>query len=142
MASDFVIVGSPGETEEEFAKTRTFLEQIGFYEMHIFKYSRRAGTRADRMPDQVPEQVKHARSETLLALEKQMSEAYRRRCLGKAQTVLLEEEAVVDGRPCMVGFTPAYVKAALPCGEGTPGKNELVTGVPEALLDGELLMFP
>ncbi|HIT65212.1 MAG TPA: tRNA (N(6)-L-threonylcarbamoyladenosine(37)-C(2))-methylthiotransferase MtaB [Candidatus Ventrimonas merdavium] len=137
-----VIVGFPGETEEEFAKTRTFLEQIGFYEMHIFKYSRRAGTRADRMPDQVPEQVKHARSETLLALEKQMSEAYRRRCLGKAQTVLLEEEAVVDGRPCMVGFTPAYVKAALPCGEGTPGKNELVTGVPEALLDGELLMFP
>ena len=52
-----VIVGFPGETEEEFEETKAFLERIGFYEMHIFKYSRRAGTRADRMPEQVPEQV-------------------------------------------------------------------------------------
>lgn len=73
-----VIVGFPGETEEEFEQTRRFLEQIGFYEMHIFKYSRRAGTRADSMPDQVPEHVKTQRSDILLALEKKMSEAYRR----------------------------------------------------------------
>ena len=72
-----VIVGFPGETEEEFEATKAFLERIGFYEMHIFKYSRRAGTRADRMPEQVPEQIKNVRSEALLLLEKPRSEAVR-----------------------------------------------------------------
>ena len=78
-----VIVGFPGETEEEFEQTREFLERIRFYEMHIFKYSRRAGTRADSMPDQVPESVKSIRSDVLLELEKQMSEDYRRSLVGK-----------------------------------------------------------
>ena len=73
-----VIVGFPGETEEEFAATKAYLERIHFYEMHIFKYSRRAGTRADRMPDQIPEQVKTVRSDELLALEKKMSLEYRK----------------------------------------------------------------
>ena len=68
-----VIVGFPGETEEEFAETERFLKAIHFYEMHIFKYSRRAGTRAADMPDQVPEGTKSVRSDILLALEKQQS---------------------------------------------------------------------
>ena len=92
-----VIVGFPGETEEEFEETKAFLERIGFYEMHIFKYSRRAGTRADRMPEQVPEQVKSVRSEVLLKLEKQMSKAYRESFSGKKKTVLLEEKTEIGG---------------------------------------------
>lgn len=67
-----VIVGFPGETDEEFAETKKFLETVHFYEMHVFKYSRRAGTRADRMPDQVPEPVKTKRSESFWP--------WRRRC--------------------------------------------------------------
>ena len=74
-----VIVGFPGETEEEFAETERFLKAIHFYEMHIFKYSRRAGTRAADMPDQVPEGTKSVRSDILLALEKQQSLEYRGR---------------------------------------------------------------
>ena len=77
-----VIVGFPGETEEEFAETERFLKAIHFYEMHIFKYSRRAGTRAADMPDQVPEGTKSVRSDILLALEKQQSLEYRGRFLG------------------------------------------------------------
>ena len=76
-----VIVGFPGETEEEFAETERFLKTIHFYEMHIFKYSRRAGTRAADMPDQVSEGTKSVRSDILLALEKQQSLEYRGRFL-------------------------------------------------------------
>ena len=84
-----VIVGFPGETEEEFAETERFLKAIHFYEMHIFKYSRRAGTRAADMPDQVPEGTKSVRSDILLALEKQQSLEYRGRFLGTEEEILL-----------------------------------------------------
>ncbi len=108
-----VIVGFPGETEEEFEKTRAFLEQVHFYEMHVFKYSRRKGTRADRMEGQVPEPVKAERSDILLELEKKMSQEYRRGWLGEEVDVLLEEEAVMDGKPVMTGCTGEYVKCAV-----------------------------
>ncbi len=134
-----VIVGFPGETEEEFARTRAFLEQIGFYEMHIFKYSRRAGTRADRMPDQVPEQVKAARSDVLLELEQQMSENYRKSFLGSQTEVLLEEEVSIAGESYIVGHTKEYVKAAVPVGAGV--KNELVSGNLSGQLTGEILLL-
>lgn len=95
-----VSVGFPGETEEEFEATKAFLERIGFYEMHIFKYSRRAGTRADRMPEQVPEQIKNVRSEALLLLEKQMSKAYRESFLGKEKNGASGRKNR-DRRPCV-----------------------------------------
>ena len=85
-----VIVGFPGETDEEFRQTKEFLKTIRFYEMHVFKYSRRAGTRADRMPDQVPEPVKTERSAELLSLEAEMSREYRSTFLGKTEEILLE----------------------------------------------------
>ncbi len=132
-----VIVGFPGETEEEFETTKAFLERIGFYEMHIFKYSRRAGTRADRMPDQVPEQVKSARSEVLLALEKQMSEAYRKSFLGKNKTVLLEEKTEIGGKEYMIGHTMEYVKAVVPYEEGL--KNKMAEGVLKEAITSEIL---
>ena len=100
-----VIVGFPGETEEEFAETERFLKAIHFYEMHIFKYSRRAGTRAADMPDQVPEGTKSVRSDILLALEKQQSLEYRGRFLGTEEEILLEEPIEIDGTKYMMGHT-------------------------------------
>lgn len=77
-----VIVGFPGETEEEFTATVEFLKDICFYETHVFKYSRRKGTKADRMPDQIPEQIKNQRSDVLLALTEKNSGEYRKKLLG------------------------------------------------------------
>ena len=93
-----VIVGFPGETDEEFETTERYLERIHFYEMHIFQYSRREGTKAAAMPDQVPEAVKKERSEKLLALGHRMSEEFRRYYLGRQVTALLEEEFLYDGK--------------------------------------------
>ena len=134
-----VIVGFPGETEEEFEETKAFLERIGFYEMHIFKYSRRAGTRADRMPEQVPEQVKSVRSEVLLKLEKQMSKAYRESFSGKKKTVLLEEKTEIGGRAYMIGHTMEYVKAVVPYADDL--KNKMAEGVLKEALNDEVLLL-
>lgn len=131
-----VIVGFPGETDEEFAETKKFLEKVHFYEMHVFKYSRRAGTRADRMPDQVPEPVKTKRSAELLALEKEMSKAYRASFLGRETEVLLEEPVEIGGVWYMVGHTKEYVKAAVP---EAGGKNCFVRGVLKEFLTDEII---
>lgn len=113
-----VIAGFPGETEEEFEETRRFLETVRFYEMHVFKYSKRQGTRAAVMEDQVPEQVKARRSDVLLELEKTMSREYRERFAGSRVSVLFEEAAEIGGKWYMMGHTPQYVKAALPLEDG------------------------
>ena len=105
-----VIVGFPGETDEEFETTERYLERIHFYEMHIFQYSRREGTKAAAMPDQVPEAVKKERSEKLLALGHRMSEEFRRYYLGRQVTALLEEEFLYDGKRYYTGYTKEYVK--------------------------------
>ena len=113
-----VIAGFPGETEEEFEETRRFLETVRFYEMHVFKYSKRQGTRAAVMEDQVSEQVKARRSDVLLELEKTMSREYRERFVGSRVSVLFEEAAEIGGKWYMMGHTPQYVKAALPLEDG------------------------
>ena len=107
--------------------------------MHIFKYSRRAGTRADKMPDQVPEPVKAARSDQLLALEKEMSLQYRKSLLGRRKQVLLEEKITVDGRDYMVGHTKEYVKIAVPYEDNR--KNTFAEGIVEGMLTEEILLF-
>lgn len=112
-----VIVGFPGETEEEFAETKEFLEQAELFEMHIFKYSRRAGTRADRMSGQLTERVKGERSEELFALEAVQSRAFRRYYIGRQIEVLWEDKHRIEGADYWVGHTREYVKAALPAGE-------------------------
>ena len=126
----------PAITTEEFAETKKFLETVHFYEMHVFKYSRRAGTRADRMPDQVPEPVKTKRSAELLALEKEMSKAYRASFLGRETEVLLEEPVEIGGARYMVGHTKEYVKAAVP---EAGGKNCFVRGVLKEFLTDEII---
>lgn len=132
-----VIVGFPGETEEEFEETREFLKKVHLYEMHIFKYSRRAGTRADRMPDQVPESVKTARSEALLEMERQMSLEYRKSFLGKKCEVLLEEPEVIGGKRYVTGHTREYVRIAVENG----CRGEIVTGIPEKMLTDEVALL-
>ena len=108
-----VIVGFPGETEEEFEETRKFLEKVHFYEMHIFRYSRRKGTRADKMENQVPDEIKAKRSSELSVLEKKMTKDFRSQWTGKKVSVLLEERQEINGVSYMVGHTPEYIKCAV-----------------------------
>lgn len=139
-----VIVGFPGETQEEFAQTKRFLEGIGFYEMHVFQYSRRHGTRAERMPDQVPETVKKARSGELLALVEEQSKAFRDYYIGKEQTVLFEEDMQIGEKRYMVGFTPEYVRLAMELAPGEAASdytNRLCTGTVAGVLAEELYLF-
>ncbi len=124
-----VIVGFPGETEEEFARTKEFLEKIHFYEMHIFKYSKRKGTRAAVMPNQITDAVKSERSNELLELEKRQSKEFRSRYIGKVAEVLMEEEKEISGKRYLLGHTKDYVKMAVPMDENREGlsSNALVT---------------
>lgn len=108
-----VIVGFPGETEEEFEETRKFLEKVHFYEMHIFRYSRRKGTRADKMENQVPDEKKAQRSSILSELEAKMTKDFRAQWTGKKVKVLLEERQQINGISYMVGHTPEYIKCAV-----------------------------
>ncbi len=112
-----VIAGFPGETDEEFAETCAFVKRVRFYEMHVFPYSRRAGTRADEMDGQVPESVKKERSHVLLSLAEQMSEAYRQESIGREAEALLEEEEDEE----MAGYTREYVRVLFRAGRELAG---------------------
>ena len=119
-----VIVGFPGETEEEFRASYDFVDSIDFYETHIFKYSRRNGTKAAVMPDQVSEQVKAERSAVMIGLGERKRAAYEKRYVGREVEVLVEEDAVMDGRCVQVGHTKEYIKVALESNEDL--KNRIV----------------
>lgn len=108
-----VIVGFPGETEEEFKASRDFIDKVDFYETHVFKYSRREGTKAAAMPDQVPEEEKTRRSNILLDLSRKKQAAYEQRLLGTTQEVLIEEEIQRNGEIYQVGHTREYVKIGI-----------------------------
>lgn len=108
-----VIVGFPGETEEEFKASRDFIDKVDFYETHVFKYSRREGTKAAAMPDQVPEEEKTRRSNILLDLSRKKQAAYEQRLLGTTQEVLIEEEIRRNGEIYQVGHTREYVKVGI-----------------------------
>lgn len=134
-----VIVGFPGETEEEFEQTKAYLEHIHFYEMHIFKYSKRKGTRAAVMPDQIDEQIKAARSEKLIALGYDMSKEFRKFYIGKNEEVLFEEKAVISDKEYFVGYTKEYVKVAKKTDENL--ENQIVSGRISGMLTDEILLF-
>ncbi len=134
-----VIVGFPGETEAEFEQTKAYLEHIHFYEMHIFKYSKRKGTRAAVMPDQIDEQIKAARSEKLIALGHDMSKEFRKFYIGKNEEVLFEEKAVIGDKEYFVGYTKEYVKVAKKTDENL--ENQIVSGRISGMLTDEILLF-
>lgn len=108
-----IIVGFPQETEEEFKETLEFAKRIGFSKIHVFKYSRRRGTVADKMDGQVPEPKKNERSDALMALEESLGETYRENIIGTVQTVLFEESTRIDGKECQVGYNERYVRIAV-----------------------------
>ena len=108
-----IIVGFPGETEEEFLATKSFVEKIGFHETHIFKYSKREGTKAAKLKGQHSAKVKNQRSEVLLQLGKEKKREFERYYLGKEVEVLVEGKAKVDGEEVWVGYTKEYVKIAV-----------------------------
>ncbi len=135
-----VIVGFPGESEEEFQQTVAFLQKVEFYEMHIFKYSKRAGTVAATMPGQIPEQVKTQRSGVLQEMEHNHSMEFRRRYIGQEAEVLLEEEREIGGNLMFVGHTRDYVKVAVPADNEKYGVNSLVKVKINSFLTDEILM--
>lgn len=108
-----VIVGFPGETEEEFRQSMDFVDRVDFYETHIFKYSKREGTKAAAMDHQVSEQVKARRSQEMIELGEKKRKAYEDSFIGKEVEVLIEEPAEIDGRTVQVGHTKEYMKIAL-----------------------------
>ena len=134
-----VIVGFPGETEEEFEATYKFLEDICFYEMHVFKYSKRQGTVAAARKDQVDDRLKTERSNRLLEMEQMQSSQYRKSYIGASVEALMEEEKVIKGQKYQVGYTKTYVKVAVPIEEVL--SNQIIEGKAVELLDNEYLVL-
>ncbi|MBQ2504432.1 MAG: tRNA (N(6)-L-threonylcarbamoyladenosine(37)-C(2))-methylthiotransferase MtaB [Lachnospiraceae bacterium] len=134
-----VIVGFPGETEEEFATCKNFLDDIHFYEMHVFKYSKREGTKAAVMDHQIPETVKSERSDVLIDMADRMSEEYRKRYLNRKVEVLFEEQEELNGVTYWMGFTKEYIRVALQTDENLA--NAIVTGRLGQMLTSEVLLL-
>ena len=108
-----VIVGFPQETEEDFEESYEFVKKIHFYETHIFKYSRRHGTKAASMDGQLTEAAKAQRSDRMLELHEIRAREYGEAMIGKKMELLLEEEIEIDGRPWYVGHSREYVRAVI-----------------------------
>lgn len=133
-----VITGFPGETEEEFEQSRAFVESIGFYETHIFPYSKREGTKAAVMPDQIPEQIKKARSRQLIELGEKHRIAYMSQFVGKEAGVLFEEKQEIEGQTCWTGHTMEYLKIGVISDENL--ENKLVQVKIEQIGPGGILL--
>lgn len=119
-----VIVGFPGETEEEFRQSMEFVDKVDFYETHIFKYSRREGTKAAVMEDQISEQVKAKRSALMISLGERKRQAYEESFIGSEVEVLVEEPDTINGKEVQTGHTKEYIKVALESGEDL--RNQIV----------------
>ncbi len=134
-----IIVGFPGETEEEFQETKAFLEKIKFYEMHVFKYSKRKGTPAAVMENQVPEETKASRSNLLLTMEKMQSKEFRKTFLGREEEILFEEGKEIGGDFYQIGHTKQYVKVAKKSEKSL--SNTIIAGkITKFLLDDIMLV--
>ena len=136
-----VIVGFPGETEEEFRETEAFVRKVNFYEMHIFKYSRRQGTRAAMMEGQLTEAEKGRRSAVLAQAEEEMSRSYRAGWLNRETGVLFEEKKQVAGGTYWIGHTPQYVKVAMEAGENADLSGQIVRGTSVGFLTEDILLL-
>ena len=110
-----VIVGFPQESEEEFEASRDFVDSINFYETHIFKYSKRQGTKAAKMDGQIPEHEKTRRSNIMLELNRKKMQRYEEGWLGRKVEVLFEEMTERDGKNYVTGHTKEYLRIGVPC---------------------------
>ena len=134
-----VIVGFPMETEEDFQASYEFVRDIHFYETHIFKYSRRHGTKAAKMDGQLTDAVKAVRSDKMLELNEIREKEYENTFLGKEVEVLLEEEVEIQGKSYYLGHTREYVKVAVPKLEKYSVNQELTVKA-EAFLQPHILL--
>ena len=132
-----VIVGFPGETEEEFAQTERFLEMVHFSDMHIFKYSKRRGTKAADMPNQIDPQIQSVRSEKLIALGERMKDDFLEACKDQEQIVLIEEETEIDGTKYMTGHSKNYIRCAFEMDGLVP--NMVIKGTINSKLNEEFV---
>ena len=133
-----IIVGFPMETEEDFETSYNFVKDVRFYETHIFKYSRRQGTKAAAMKEQVPESVKAERSDRMLSLNDQRQREYEEAMIGNSLDVLLEEEVEINGESWYVGHSREYIRTAVKKQEGY-GINDIVTVSADSFLEEHLL---
>lgn len=133
-----VIVGFPQESEEEFRKSYNFVDSIRFYETHIFKYSRRQGTKAAAMDGQLTEAEKSFRSEKMIELHHRHAGDYEKSMLGKNLEVLIEEEYTKDGRTWYLGHSREYIKTAVPKSEAY-GVNDIVIVKAEGFLEEHIM---
>lgn len=136
-----VIVGFPQETDEEFEVTRDFARTICFYEMHIFKYSKRKGTKAAVMAGQISEEIKTKRSAVLQEIEVGDSKQFRAYYVGKSAEVLIEEKKKIDGKEYWIGHTKEYVKVATRVKGEKNLQNQLLTGNITDFLNDEILIM-
>lgn len=134
-----VIVGFPGETEEEFLETKAFLQEVGFFEMHIFPYSARKGTVAAKMKEQVEGSIKKQRSKELLELDRILSVPFREKFIGMTEQVLFEEAKEIEGSIYQIGHTARYVKVAKKTEEDLSG--QLVSGKISGAFGDEVLLM-
>ena len=132
-----VIVGFPGETEEEFAQTERFLETVHFSDMHIFKYSKRRGTKAADMPNQIDPQIQSVRSEKLIALGERMKDDFLEACKDQEQIVLIEEETEIDGTKYMTGHSKNYIRCVFEMDGLVP--NMVIKGTINSKLNEEFV---
>lgn len=133
-----VIVGFPQESKEEFRKSYDFVDSIRFYETHIFKYSRRQGTKAASMDGQLTEAEKSFRSERMIELHHRHAGDYEKSMLGKNLEVLIEEEYTKDGRTWYLGHSREYIKTAVPKSEAY-GVNDIVIVKAEGFLEEHIM---
>lgn len=133
-----VIVGFPQESEEEFQKSYDFVDGIHFYETHIFKYSRRQGTKAAAMDGQLTEAEKARRSEKMIEMHHRHAKDYERSMLGKELEVLIEEEYTKDGRTWYLGHSREYIKTAVPKSENY-GVNDIIRVKAERFLEEHIM---
>lgn len=133
-----VIVGFPQESEEEFQKSYDFVDGIHFYETHIFKYSRRQGTKAAAMDGQLTEAEKARRSEKMIEMHHRHASDYEKSMIGKELEVLIEEEYTNDGRTWYLGHSREYIKTAVPKSENY-GVNDIVRVKAESFLEEHIM---
>lgn len=117
-----VIVGFPGETEEDYISSREFVKKVKFAELHVFKYSKRDGTVAAKMPNQIDEKIKTLRSEDLIKTGEELTKEFRQSKIGQDTTVLFEEKILLDNKEYWVGHTVDYIKIAVPEKENLEGQ--------------------
>ncbi|HKM03405.1 MAG TPA: tRNA (N(6)-L-threonylcarbamoyladenosine(37)-C(2))-methylthiotransferase MtaB [Lachnospiraceae bacterium] len=133
-----IIVGFPGETQEEFDITKNFIDRIHFYEMHIFKYSKRQGTKAAVMDHQVPDTIKAARSDELIKKEEQQSKLFRALFINQSVSVLMEETKEIEGKIYQLGYSKQYIKVAVESSANL--ENQIVQVVPTSFLTNTILL--